>query len=204
MRHHKILLIQMSYHVKQWERIQWHGNAKDGKVLLTATSDTVLNLCGYVGRQESLLPLEGVWNMQEDEIDHLHQSTVQALPSASSAPPDTHCWQRMCVNIHYMIRTKIRQTITVHSANGLSFNHYAELNPDISMSVYHTRQSNLISAGKRNNVGSFLLIMVSFTQKELWYYTAWQLELWNLKSVHLYFCMFTTNHIYCHFLKHDR
>lgn len=40
---------------------------------------------------ESLLPSEGVWSMQGDEIDHLHQNTARARPSASPALPGAHC-----------------------------------------------------------------------------------------------------------------
>lgn len=40
---------------------------------------------------ESLLPLEGVWNMQGDEIDHLHQNTASAHPSVAPALPGALC-----------------------------------------------------------------------------------------------------------------
>lgn len=55
---------------------------------------------------ESLLPSEGVWSMQGDEIDHLHQNTAWARPSASPAPPGAHCWRRrMSVNVPYSAAT---------------------------------------------------------------------------------------------------
>lgn len=50
---------------------------------------------------ESLLPSKGVWSMQGDEIDHLHQNTAWAHPSAAPALPGALCWRKRGLNVHY-------------------------------------------------------------------------------------------------------